>query len=226
MYWSLMGKAIFIFLWFLFFAVTYAALSFAGAAPAEVKILNGRIIGLFERLVGGNYDSSIAVSVKSLPSAGTDSSRDFFVSEGILPERIIIKKIGVDSPIINPVSTEIAVLDQALADGVVRYPGSGGLDDKSNMLLFGHSTPLRDVRNASYRAFNGLDKMTLGDTVEIWSGSAGYVYQVKSIYQADKDDALIEFNKGESMITLSTCDSFGSKADRIVVEARLVQVLP
>jgi LPXTG-site transpeptidase (sortase) family protein len=219
----------FILFWFLILIGTHVALSFAGAVPAEAEIINGRIIGFFERVGTAAFSDSDPTSSQSrpnLPSLTTGSGRNSPNWETMLPTRVIINKIDVDSVILNPNSTEIAVLDQALSEGVVRYPGSGGLGDTSNMLLFGHSTPLRDVRNQSYQAFNGLDEMTLGDTIEIFSGDTVYIYQVNAVYEADVDETMIDFNSDSAMITISTCDSFGSKSARIVVEAKLVQVLP
>src|SRR3989344_1736132 len=72
------------------------------------------------------------------------------------PKRIVIDAIGVDAPIISLESRDVAVLDAALLEGVVHYPGSGTLHDESNMLLFGHSSGLPIIHNQNYKIFNDL----------------------------------------------------------------------
>ena len=42
------------------------------------------------------------------------------------------------------------------------------------------------------------------------------------LYVHDKNEALVEFSNDVNMLTLSTCNSFGRKDDRYVVEADLV----
>ena len=52
-----------------------------------------------------------------------------------LPKRVVIDEIGVDVDINNPESRSIDVLDNSLLSGAVRYPSSGLLGQKTNMLL-------------------------------------------------------------------------------------------
>jgi LPXTG-site transpeptidase (sortase) family protein len=118
------------------------------------------------------------------------------------------------------------VLDQALLTGVVRFPGSGGLDDESNMLLFGHSTSFRTVHNSAFKSFNRLGELQIGDSITIQSGDLEYRYKVVTVKLVDKNRELVEFATGEKRITLSTCDTFGERSDRFVVEAQFLQTVP
>ncbi len=132
--------------------------------------------------------------------------------------RVYIPKIGTDVTISNPKSTDVAVLDEYLKKGVVRYEGSGLLGD-GNMLLFGHSSSLAQVVNKAYKAFNGFPKLVKGDLVYIDSENFRYVYKVETVKTVDSTTALVEFSSGKNMVTLSTCNTFGKKQERNVVEA-------
>ncbi len=142
----------------------------------------------------------------------------------LIPQKIEIPKIGVSTTVQLPQSIDVASLDAALAKGAVYYPGSGTLQ-KGNMFLFGHSTNWQVVNNQAYKTFNDLDKLVKGDVINITSGGQTYVYRVTSLVRASEDDVLVEFNKGDRMLTISTCDSFGRKQDRWVVEAVFEKML-
>jgi len=135
------------------------------------------------------------------------------------PLRIIIDSIGVNAPINNPESNTISVLDRELLSGVVRYPGSGDLEDRSNLFLFGHSSFLPVVQNEMFRVFNNLEKVNAGDLIRVQSGGYEYRYSVTSVVLVDADEALVELSNREKKLTLSTCNSFGAKSERFVVEA-------
>jgi LPXTG-site transpeptidase (sortase) family protein len=139
--------------------------------------------------------------------------------KAILPNHIKIPKIGVDTSVSNPESDSIAILDEYLKQGSVRYPGSGDLT-QGNMFLFAHSTGIKVVRNQAYKAFNDLKSLSSGDVIEV-SGEDGktYIYKVSSVKLATDKDVLVRFDKTSQMLTLSTCNTFGQKSERYVVEA-------
>lgn len=142
------------------------------------------------------------------------------------PVRIVIDSVDIDWTISNPESTSIAVLDEALREGVVRYPGSGMLSDTSNMFLFGHSSYLPVVYNPAYQVFNNLENTQVGDYIRVYSDTVEYIYKVISVSLVDASEALVEFETGVKKLTLSTCNSFGSKEERYIVEADFVGSYP
>lgn len=135
------------------------------------------------------------------------------------PVRIMIDAIDVDTSIENPTVTNIEVLDEALTQGAVHYPGSGNLEDETNMFLFGHSSGLPVVHNQAYKAFNDLAKLEKGDLIRVQSETKEYHYRVQSVEKIKAEDAWVAFDTGEKQLTLSTCNNFGSKQDRFVVHA-------
>ncbi len=137
------------------------------------------------------------------------------------PTRLVISSIGVDANIVNPNSTSFEVLDAGLTKGAVRYPGSG-YPGSGNMFIFGHSTSFAAVQNTAYKVFNKLKDAKTGETVTVYGSKAVYTYKVTSVKKVDKEKALVTFDTKNDMLTLSTCDSFGSASDRYVVEAEFV----
>lgn len=135
--------------------------------------------------------------------------------------RVSIPNAGVDSSISNPLSRNIVVLDEELKSGAVRYPGSGTPGD-GNMFLFGHSTSFSRVINQAYKTFNNIQNLKAGDEIYVYSEDKKYLYKVRNIDLVSAEEALVSFDTNETMLTISTCNTFGQKQERYVVEADYV----
>ena len=141
------------------------------------------------------------------------------------PQRLLIPSLGIDLPVSNPTTSNIEALDEELKHASVRYPDSAKLgEDGGNTLLFGHSSRLPVVRNQLYKAFNDIETLNVGDSIEVLSGSDTYTYIVSRVYQANASDDQIALDVEGHRLTLLTCDSFGKKSDRWVVEAEFAGV--
>ena len=138
---------------------------------------------------------------------------------GELPTSVVIPAIGVDAQIYNPSTTSPKVLDDFLLKGAVRYPGSGLLGGSGNIFLFGHSTGFKIVNNQAFKTFNGLKDLKKDDLIHVFSDKYEYVYKVLSVEMVGADKALVEFNTKNEMLTISTCNTFGAKSDRYVVQS-------
>ncbi len=139
------------------------------------------------------------------------------------PVRVVIPKIGVDTHVSNPLSTKESVLDEYLLRGAVRYPGSAGLG-AGNVFMFGHSTGFRVVNNQAYKAFNHFKLLVPGDTIQVYSLDKVYTYGVERVRLADAADVYVDLSTPKNMITLSTCNVFGEKQERYIVEATFKSV--
>ena len=138
-----------------------------------------------------------------------------------LPTRLIIPSIAVDTKVYIPRNTSTAVLDSDLQKGPVYYPGSGTINT-GNMFIFGHSTGYAVVINKAYKVFNELKNLNSGDIIYVESEGKRFTYRVRSVDKVDKDETLVTFDTKAHLLTLSTCNSFGSKSDRFVVVAEFV----
>ena len=141
---------------------------------------------------------------------------------GELPISIKIPNIDVDAQIYNPSTTSAKVLDEFLLKGAVRYPGSGLLGGTGNIFIFGHSTGIRIVNNQAFKTFNGLKDSKVGDLIHIFSDKTEYVYRVTKVSMVGAEETMVEFNTKSKMLTISTCNTFGEKSDRYVVESEFV----
>lgn len=190
------NKLFFVLSWFFIFLISFGILSFIGLVPDfEDRVEQPQVM-----------------------------EQDFDSLEPAVPIKIVISKIGVDMKINNPESRNINVLDQSLNSGVVRYPNSGLLGERTNMLLFGHSSYLPIVRNKAYKAFNKLEDLEIGDRISVFSEDTEFIYQVSSVEEADATNALISFETNRRMITLSTCNTFGNLNDRFIIQAELIGI--
>lgn len=138
------------------------------------------------------------------------------------PSKIEIPRVGINVIISHPASPSVEVLDNALLKGAVYYPGSGTIE-KGNMFIFGHSTGLKVVRNQAFKAFNNLKNVSVGDLIYI-TGEDGKTYQYKaiSVDLVDENEALVQFDTSNQMITISTCNTFGEKQERHVVKGEFM----
>jgi LPXTG-site transpeptidase (sortase) family protein len=146
--------------------------------------------------------------------------------QGEVPLSIKIPSIGVDSQIYNPTSTDVNMLDSYLLKGAVRYPGSALLGASGNVFLFGHSTGFKIVNNQAFKTFNGLNNLKAGDIMSVFSDKNEYVYKVLTVKLEGADETLVKFGSTGKKLTLSTCNTFGAKSDRYVVEAEQVNFKP
>jgi len=178
------------------FIATFSLLSFLGLAPKS--------------LIFFSEDKNIIKNQSEIIDINSDSYTR--------PDKVVIPKVGVNSIIERPNRVDVGTLDQALNKGAVHYPGSGSIE-RGNMFIFGHSTNWQVVQNDAYRTFNGIEKLVTGDDIEIYSGDEVYIYKVSSVILVDEDDALVEFDNSKRTLTISTCNTFGEKQERWVVEA-------
>ncbi len=143
------------------------------------------------------------------------------------PVQIEISAINLAAAIANPTTTNIEALDGYLLKGAVRYPTSARLGEAGNVVLFGHSSYLPIVGNQAYKTFDGIQKLAVGDMIDVSAVDAVYTYRVKSVVKknAANGDG-ISLEAAGRVLTLATCNSFGAKSDRFVVTADFVESHP
>lgn len=203
----------FVIFFFLVFLITFSILYVLGLVPTEIiQSGNGGIFGEIRLRVLNGLDSSVGLA---------SSTNSLNKKTGEEPISIEVPKVGIDITVSNPKTTDNNILDEYLTKGAVHYDGSG-LIGAGNMLIFGHSSNWAVVKNKAYKALNGIDKLKPGDEIYVKSGTANYLYRVTSERLANADEVLVDFSKNKDMLTLSTCDLFGAKQQRFVVEADFV----
>jgi len=140
------------------------------------------------------------------------------------PISIYIERLDKTIDVLNPVSRTIADLDYALLSGVVRHPDSATPNIDGTVLILGHSSYLPNVLNRNFQAFNGIENLKWGDTITLTSNDAIYTYRVERVYEARASEVTVPIKGDSKLLTLATCDSFGSTDDRHIVEAKQISV--
>jgi LPXTG-site transpeptidase (sortase) family protein len=161
--------------------------------------------------------------IASVPSVAATNINVSTLITPELPTKIEIQAIGLSATITNPTTIDVAILDEGLLKGAVRYPTSAKLGEAGNVVLFGHSSYLPIVGNQAYKTFNGIQKLVVGDVVTVSSSGTAYTYRVKSVTKESANDAVIPLSVAGKVLTLSTCNSFAEKTDRFVVVADFVE---
>lgn len=191
------------------FLITFVLLYAFGLVPDEFKTVNNTNFS----------DSEKTITNNSVGTTDEDELKSDSIQTQTRPSRITIPKIGVDAVINHPNSYNIQVLDEALKTGAVYYPGSGTIEE-GNMFVFGHSTNWKVVNNPAYKTFNNLDKLSKGDEITILDENGEtHIYAVDKVTLADDSAALVNFDHTGRKLTISTCNTFGQKQERWVVEA-------
>ncbi len=213
-------------------------LSHDHAQQKEEVVKNGRqaayivltIVGIFFIFGLWNIFSQFSTSLKTNSNTPLEPST-LRATAPVAPEktvepetplRVQVPSQGIDIQINHPGVTDVAILDESLLTGAVHYPGSGLLREDRNMLLFGHSSYLPVVNNEVFKAFNGLQDLKPGDEIIVSSEDREYLYKVDDVAKKKASEAAIDLRSDEPKLTLSTCNSFGSKDDRFIVEAYFV----
>ncbi|MDD5068902.1 MAG: sortase [Candidatus Pacebacteria bacterium] len=201
---SFKNKLLFLGIFFAVFFVSFGILYALGFIPLE--------------LAPTNEEPSLPSPTESVSVSGMSPAPTASMATGEEPIRIKIPNIGVDSPIRNPSTTDIDALDNELLKGVVHYPGSGYLG-QGNMFLFGHGSNLPVIHNQAFKVFTQIKTLKQGDVIHVLSQTKDYSYTVSKVTLVDASKVLVEFSTQRKMLTLSTCDTFGTKQQRYVVEA-------
>ncbi len=140
-----------------------------------------------------------------------------------LPLSIEIPDNSIYTKVVSPNTTDIKLLDSALKQGAVYYPGSG-FPGSNNTLIFGHSTGFKVVINKAYQAFNNIKNVKPGTLIYVKTQSKIHVYKAREVNKVSKYTSWIQFKSDTPILTLSTCDSFGKASDRYVLVADYVGV--
>lgn len=214
-------KAAFFGIFFVVTLISYALLYSFDWYPEPV----GSHSGNEEELV--NEAKTVAVGTSFIEESVARAMTDEQINPTeTKPVRIFIDALNREVPVLNPATSTIEAMDKALLEGIVRHPDTADFEKTGNMLLLGHSSYLPTVFNRNFQAFNGIQKLQWGDKIRLQSETTEYVYKVTRVREEKSTEVIIPYDWGESKITLVTCNVYGAKEDRFIVEAVLVESYP
>lgn len=132
--------------------------------------------------------------------------------------RLIIPKIGVDTPIVDGANIDILNSEE----GVWRELANKNPTEKGNMTLAGHRF---QYLPPNMTTFYNLDKVQTGDiAIVFWEGKS-YIYQVYTTFEVTPDhvEILDDSKDVPYELTLYTCTPIYTSTDRLIVKAKLLQ---
>ena len=190
-------------------------------------------VGFVPCYLDGTECRADSVALSNLPQLGEAESPQPVAaqdSQPMLPVRIVIPAIGLDLAVQNIESRDLAVLDEYLKKGPIRYADSARLGERGNILIFGHSSRVPVVRNQMYKAFNRVSELTAGDTITLVGqaegGERSYLYNVISVRSVDVSDTTVDLSPTQgTKLTLVTCDTLTGKSARYILEADFIGAL-
>lgn len=168
-------------------------------------------------------DNNLATSSEEVSASNDEIKVEPLLPVNVLPLTMTIEALDKTITIQNPASRAVSDLDASLLEGVVRHPDSATLDQSGTVFILGHSSYLPVVRNKNFQAFNGIQNLKWGDMIKISAEEGEYFYRVDKVYRAKAEEVIVPIAGPEKRLFLATCNSFGTTADRYIVEADLIE---
>jgi len=138
---------------------------------------------------------------------------------GTLPTRIVVAKAGIDAPIdeVGIVRDQSAWVWQTAWQAAGHHLDSARPGQPGNMVITGHVS-VADSRNLA--AFKTLDKVTVGDEVDVYSGGQVFRYQIDKVDVVAPTNVKILRSDHRSTVTMITCTH--DLKNRLVVTGTLL----
>lgn len=166
----------------------------------------------------------IAQSLPATEVAVTAAEQPEAVTGG---DVIIIPKLNLANvPVIFETSVAEASIQKSLQSGVVHYAGTALPGERSNAVIVGHSSnDWWEPGNYKF-VFALLEKMAVGDQIQINYKQKKYVYEVTGSKVVEPTEISVLQPTSEPQLTLITCTPPGTSWKRLVVTAKQIQPLP
>ncbi|MEW6154336.1 MAG: class E sortase [Actinomycetota bacterium] len=140
--------------------------------------------------------------------------RERAVETGDSLTRVRIPALDVDTVVVE------GITPSALRAGAGHYPQTPLPCEAGNVAIAGHRTTYG-------KPFGNIDRLKVGDTIELTTPIGGCVYQLtKAPFIVEPTDMSVLDPTAERTLTLTTCHPRGSAAQRLIVQATWVRDLP
>lgn len=140
------------------------------------------------------------------------------------PNTIYIESLGIQAPLVYTDETEERKFQEALAFGVVHYPGTAEVGEKGNAFFFGHSSDFPTKPGNYKTVFALLPHIQMGQEI-IVTDAKGVVYKYETvathIVKPTDTQWLKQGDRSEAMITLQTSYPVGTAINRFLVIGKL-----
>jgi LPXTG-site transpeptidase (sortase) family protein len=170
--------------------------------------------------------AAVALASSATPEPASPAPRPTLVPEVFHPIRgVRIPRIELDSEAVPAPLVDAGgnLTWQVPSFKIGHAEGTAGAGDAGNAVLVGHVTS-RNLGNV----FEKLDRVQVGDAVQVLSGDQQFEYTVDAVHTVKRDDVSVVRPTSQPTLTLITCTGVwlplvSDYSERLVVQAGLSQ---
>lgn len=140
------------------------------------------------------------------------------------PNMIYIDSLGIEAPLVYIEEIGEPVFQEALANGVVHYPGTAEIGKRGNTFFFGHSSDFPTKPGSYKTVFALLPHIEMGAEILLTNDQGRvYAYEVFETHVVKPADTqwLEQDHEGRSLVTLQTSYPVGTALQRFLVRGEL-----
>ncbi|MFA5927168.1 MAG: sortase [Patescibacteria group bacterium] len=144
----------------------------------------------------------------------------------ISDNHLAVPSINVYAPVTWRVENNDSDVRKNLQNGLIHINGTAMPGEKGNVFVTGHSSDL-PWNKGDYKAiFALLDKVVVGDLVQLRYQNKDYIYKVSEIKVVEPSDLSVMESTDKPILTLMTCTPVGTTLRRLVVRANQISPSP
>lgn len=179
-------------------------------------VINWQFFYKFVSFAFSGKQQAFYFTKKSLPKSNQSYGQSNFLN---------IASIKVAAPIVYAESNNEEVLQQALENGVVHYPGTPEPGQPGNVYIFGHSSDLVFKKGAYKSVFAALPDLTTEDYIEVTNKQGEkFIYKVFETRVVESTDTSVLYQDySKKTLTLQTSYPIGTALKRYIVKAEIVE---
>jgi len=189
-------------------------------------LLNGELIWarIHYAFAGRNSAAAIIIPHPPVASATIASTPK---ADPNAPSSLVVPSINVNAPIVfdEPSTVEWKV-QIALRHGTVHYGNTALPGQNGTVVIVGHSSGQPWAPGDYKWIFTLLDKVKVGDQLQINYQGIAYVYQVTDTKVISPDDLSVLNQAATPTLSLITCTPVGTSTNRLVVHAKQISPAP
>lgn len=196
-------------------------------APIMGLFVFASVIGFFNAQIIAGYATlwfAQPVAIATIPATKMKTQQK---NDAPLAPQITMPAAGIQAPVVyDAPSTADADVQMALERGVLHFGDSALPGERGNAVFVGHSSGQPWAPGDYKFVFTMLERMQIGQRIELAHGTTRYVYEVTEKIVVDPlDVSVLEQTKGATA-TFITCTPVGTNAQRLVLHAKLVSHEP
>ena len=134
--------------------------------------------------------------------------------------------IDIKAPISFGIPNKPENVAIGLSKGLIQIQGTALPGEVGNVFVTGHSSNYPWAKGNYNNVFALLNKVVVGDVIQIKYQNTDYIYKVSSIKVVEPTDVSVMESKKESILTLMTCTPVGTSIRRLIVVADQVYPNP